>query len=172
MSTLIKTYDIPDNVRKQASKYISLELYDDKMVGKGNKNGDITWFFKNYMTVQWTPANLGTQYATLVFVTHEGAGKILKSNLAKMHDINVIPFCSGMYSYKPANEYAKALCMDVKKVMDEYQAKVSEAASNNDSTIVQEATVAEQIRQLKDLVDEGILTQEEFDAKKKQLLGL
>ena len=31
--------------------------------------------------------------------------------------------------------------------------------------------VADEIRELKDLLDDGILTQEEFDAKKKQLLG-
>lgn len=29
-----------------------------------------------------------------------------------------------------------------------------------------------EIRELKDLLDDGILTQEEFDAKKKQLLGI
>lgn len=31
---------------------------------------------------------------------------------------------------------------------------------------------ADQLRELKNLLDEGILTQEEFDAKKKQILGL
>lgn len=33
-------------------------------------------------------------------------------------------------------------------------------------------TVADQIRDMKSLLDEGIITQEEFDAKKKALLGL
>ena len=33
-------------------------------------------------------------------------------------------------------------------------------------------SVADQIRELKALVDEGILTQEEFEAKKKQMLGI
>ena len=32
--------------------------------------------------------------------------------------------------------------------------------------------VADKIRELKDLLDDGILTQDEFDAKKKQLLGI
>jgi predicted Zn-dependent peptidase len=31
---------------------------------------------------------------------------------------------------------------------------------------------ADQIAKYKDLLDKGIITQEEFDAKKKQLLGL
>lgn len=32
--------------------------------------------------------------------------------------------------------------------------------------------IGNEIRELKDLLDVGILTQEEFDAKKKQLLGI
>lgn len=38
--------------------------------------------------------------------------------------------------------------------------------------VTQERSVADQIRDLKSLLDEGLLTQEEFDAKKKQILGL
>ena len=33
-------------------------------------------------------------------------------------------------------------------------------------------SVVEEIRGLKGLLDDGILTQEEFDAKKRQLLGI
>lgn len=36
----------------------------------------------------------------------------------------------------------------------------------------QVVSVVEEIRGLKELLDEGILTQEEFDAKKRQLLGI
>ena len=32
--------------------------------------------------------------------------------------------------------------------------------------------IAEELKQFKELLDMGIITQEEFDAKKKQLLGL
>ena len=34
------------------------------------------------------------------------------------------------------------------------------------------SSIADEIREYKKLFDEGIITQEEFDAKKKQLLGL
>lgn len=172
MSTLIKTYDIPANVRKQYAKYLSLELYDDKMVGKGSKQGDITWYFKNYMTVQWTPANLGTQFANLVFTTTEGAGRLIQANnLAQAADVNRIMFCSGMFSYATANDYVKNLYLEVKKVFDEYKAKESDIAVGN-ATVVQEVSAADEIKKFKDLLDSGIITQEEFDAKKKQLLGL
>lgn len=173
MSTLIKTYDIPANVRKQYAKYLSLELYDDKMVGKGSKLGDITWYFKNYMTVQWTPANIGTQFANLVFTTTEGAGRLIQANnLAQANDVNRIMFCSGMFSYAPANDYCKSLYLDVKKVFDEYKARESENAVGDNATVVQEVSAADEIKKFKGLLDDGIITQEEFDAKKKQLLGL
>ena len=61
------------------------------MVGKGSPQGDITWYVKNYMTVQWTPANLGTQFANLVFTTTEGAGRLIQpNNLSQAVDINRI----------------------------------------------------------------------------------
>lgn len=167
MSTLIKTYDIPANVRKQYAKFLSLELYDDKMVGKGSKAGDITWYFKNYMTVQWTPANIGTQFANLVFTTTEGAERLIQvNNLKQANDINRIMFCSGMFSYATANKYVKDLYLDVKKVFDEYKARESENVVR-DTTGIQEVSVADEIRKFKSLLDEGIITQEEFDAKKK-----
>ena len=43
---------------------------------------------------------------------------------------------------------------------------------NTATTIINTASGAQEIKQYKELLDEGIITQEEFDAKKKQLLGL
>ena len=39
-------------------------------------------------------------------------------------------------------------------------------------TIVQQASVADEIIKLKQLLDMGVITSGEFDAKKEQLLGL
>lgn len=47
------------------------------------------------------------------------------------------------------------------------QAKVPQAA-----TVVQQTSAADEIKKFKELLDSGVITQEEFDAKKKQLLGL
>ena len=44
--------------------------------------------------------------------------------------------------------------------------------SSNDTTIVNQVSAADEILKLKQLLDSGVLTQDEFDAKKKQLLGL
>lgn len=40
------------------------------------------------------------------------------------------------------------------------------------TTIVQQASSADELKKFKELLDAGIITQEEFDAKKKHLLGL
>ena len=40
------------------------------------------------------------------------------------------------------------------------------------TTIHQETSNADELKKFKDLLDSGVITQEEFDAKKKQLLGL
>ena len=41
--------------------------------------------------------------------------------------------------------------------------------TNSNTTPV---STTEELKSLKDLLDSGVITQEEFDAKKKQLLGL
>ncbi|MBQ8830261.1 MAG: SHOCT domain-containing protein [Oscillospiraceae bacterium] len=172
-SHLIRTYIIPDNVRKQYAKYLSLELYTDRLVGKGGPNGDITYFFKNYMRIQWTPANLGTQFAQLVFITPENASRyITGSNLNDMVDTNKIPFCSGMFSYQEANTYCKSVYLDIKAVMDVFKERESTMSSGGQTIVQQKPSGADEIRKYKALMDEGIITPEEFEAKKKSILGL
>lgn len=168
-SRLIKSIEIPANVRKQYAKYLSLDLYTDKLVGKGGPNGDITYHFKNYMTVQWTPASIATQFAMIVFITHENASNYVSANnLNNMVDTNKIPFCSGMFSYKEANNYVKDLFLQIKEAMDKYKEQENNVPENPASPI----SSADELMKYKALLDSGIITQEEFDCKKKQLLGL
>ena len=47
-----------------------------------------------------------------------------------------------------------------------------EKTQNTGTTIVQNSDEADKLKKYKDLLDSGVITQEEFDAKKKQLLGL
>lgn len=60
---------------------------------------------------------------------------------------------------------ARAFCAEVQKGKE---TKVIVEQPSGD----RKATAAEEIKELKELLDEGILTQEEFDAKKKQILNL
>ena len=120
------------------------------------------------MTVEWTPASVATQFAFIVFITPQNANQYFSlNNINSMIDVNKIPFCSGMFSYAPANEYTKALYLDVKAAFDEYKMHEGE----NNSTVAAVSS-ADELKKFKELLDSGIITQEEFDAKKKQLLGL
>lgn len=51
--------------------------------------------------------------------------------------------------------------------VSEYKSENSAIASNNI-----QPSQTDELKKYKDLLDSGVITQEEFDAKKKQLLGL
>lgn len=47
-----------------------------------------------------------------------------------------------------------------------------ETLQNEDNSVITKSSDAEELIKYKQLLDDGILTQDEFDAKKKQILGL
>lgn len=71
-------------------------------------------------------------------------------------------------SFKRSNKEINADFEEIKKYIEEFNANQK---SNN--TVVQNIkTPIEQIKDLKELLDMGAITQEEFDKKKKELLNL
>lgn len=58
----------------------------------------------------------------------------------------------------------------ISKLLKDRQGEKSGAGPVTDSQIQQ--GVADELKKFKDLLDSGVITQEEFEAKKKQLLGL
>lgn len=170
-NTLIQVYVIPEQVKKQLAKYHVLELYSDRLIGKGSQNGDITYFFKNYIGITWTPASIATQFAQLVFLTPENSSNFVSANnLNSIVDMNKIPFCSGMFSYQEANNYTKMLYLDIKAAMDRFKEYESTAATTQRVQV--NVSSADELKKFKELLDAGVITQEEFEAKKRQLLGL
>ncbi len=175
MSNLIKSFDVPSNVRKRTNLgatqfYEKIDIYDNKMVGLNNGIEEVTWFYKDYNNIQVIKANLNSQFARIVFVTAAGGNKkevliSTRTNIGIQGDLNKVLFCSGMFSYKNANEYAQEVFNTLYKAFNDFKEK-DEVNDNN--TI----SSADEILKFKKLLDEGIITQEEFDAKKKQLLGL
>lgn len=66
--------------------------------------------------------------------------------------------------------YGETVYSGLQKIIEQKKLAFTEAHKPNTRTI--EKSSAEQIMEFKQLLDLGIITQEEFDAKKKQLLGL
>jgi hypothetical protein len=169
---LICVFDIPENVRKQYARFLRLEVYTNKVVGKGSKLGDVTYFYKNYMDVRWTPASLATQFAQIVFITHENASNyVYANNLTALNDVNKIPFCSGMFSYEEANRYAQQVFTAIKEAMTNYQ-NYDHSSTMQQVVIQNETSPSDEILKLKKLLDMNIITEEEFNAKKRQILGI
>ena len=65
-----------------------------------------------------------------------------------------------------------AMVEQAREIVDFIQKKKDELSSPQANTIIQQASTADELKKFKELLDMGVITQEEFDAKKKQLLGL
>ena len=66
------------------------------------------------------------------------------------------------------NEVFRVLSELIIRRQNERNEMINRASANN----VQTQSSADELKKFKELLDMGVITQEEFDAKKKQLLGL
>lgn len=80
-----------------------------------------------------------------------------------LNDENSVPVHPNVY------DEAKEIYEFIEQRRKEIKAENKAASA---TTVIQEKSAAEQIKEFKELLDMGIISQEEFDAKKKQLLGL
>ena len=79
----------------------------------------------------------------------------------------------GWNNNQQAVEKAYQCANDMYQCIKEYKSGMRSVSGYADQReIVPEVSAAQQIKEYKELLDIGALTQEEFDAKKKQLLGL
>ena len=178
MATLVKKIIVPAEQRKKTTLagnlwYDTLEVYDNRVIGYLNGNQTMTWYFKEYTGIDIVKANMNSQFAQVVFLTGMNAKNRAigidfgaSQNLNAMKDTNRILFCSGMFSFRKTNDFAISVGTEIRKAFENYK--------NNDVVEVTGSTSssADEILKYKNLLEQGIITQEEFDAKKKQLLGL
>ncbi len=175
----MKTIKIPAEQRKKTTLasnlyYDTLEIHENKVVGYLDGNQNMTWYFKEYSGIDFVKANMNSQFAQVVFLTGMNAknraiGPDFAStqNLNAMNDTNRILFCSGMFSFSKTNDFANPIANEIREAFENYK--------NNDVVEVNAVSIvsaADELKKFKELLDSGIITQEEFDAKKKQLLGL
>ena len=141
-----------------------LKVYEDRVEinkkGQGFITGNTskTLPMAHIMSVSVTPSTFWAR--GFIEFTVPG-GKDSKNIEEALRNENALPLLAA-----GQNEEA----MEIKAYVEEQILKC--ANNKGGTTIVQQATSpAEELKKMKELLDMGIITQEEFDAKKKQLLG-
>lgn len=176
---LIKTLNIPQEQRKRTTLasnlyYDTLEVYDNKVVGYLNGQQNMVWRYNDYAGIDFVKANMNSQFAQIVFLTginskNRALGVDLFSaqNQNAMKDTNRILFCSGMFNFGKTNDFANSIAEVIKSAFDEFKETSFDTTDSGTGL-----SSADEIRKFKQLLDDGIITQEEFNEKKKQLLGI
>lgn len=175
---LIETIEIPAKLRKKTT-IASVNFYDRiDIFGNhvsGYKNGEISqsWYFKDYNGIDIVNASLNSQFAQVVFLNGInsknrtiGIDFTSSQNKNAINDTNRFLLCGGMFSYSAANDLANYIGQKIRHAFEEYKNHEDDSENNSSNS------VADELKKFKELLDMGILSQEEFDAKKKQLLGL
>lgn len=119
-------------------------------------DGEKTIYYRDCIGVQFKESGLQIGYLQL-----ETASGIMNMKQNNFFNENSFTFDTTVQSNEKMNEVA-----------DYVRGKVEEAKNGGGQTVVKEASAADEIKKFKELLDMGIITQEEFNAKKKQLLGL
>lgn len=147
-----------------------LYLYEDHVVisHRGALNalsmgvkGDKTIYYTDITSVQYKKPGLGAGYLQFSL---PGGKEDRGGVFSAVSDENTITLKAG-----DGRISAKA-----EQVLEVLNQKIREAKTGTQggTTVVQQTSAADEIRKFKELLDMGIITQEEFDTKKKQLLGL
>jgi len=144
-----------------------LKVYEDKCIitteanvisfvtGNGS-DGEKTIYYSDVLGVQFKRSGIQLGYLQL-----ETASSSMNNKSDNFFNENSFTFDSDL----------DVIMEDVQKFVKQ---KVDEAKKQKNAPIIVAGTTsnADEIKKFKELLDAGIITQEEFDAKKKQLLGL
>lgn len=143
----------------------TLKVYDDRV--EINKSG--SGFFRTATSKMLPIANITSVSVTPSTVWARGyieftvpGGKDSKNIEQAMNNENAVLL-------KAVNQ--NDVAMKIKAYIEELI--LNRANNVGGATVIQQAaSPAEELKKFKELLDAGIITQEEFDAKKKQILGL
>lgn len=121
-------------------------------------DGEKTIYFSDCIGVQFKKSGL-----TIGYLQFETAGGIMNNQASNFFNENTFTWDTT----KQSNEKMQEVAAYCKKRVDEIK-----AGKNASPSIVQQLSPADELKKYKELLDMGVITQEEFNAKKKQLLGL
>lgn len=154
----------------QAHTGTSLEVYENYIVIdfvatgtgfanilKGGGNGGKRINISDITAIQFKePAGASIGFMQFTF---PGSGESKMGVVDSINDENSVPVSPQNY----------ALAMEIYDYIESRRESLKAGAGGN---VVQQVSAMDELKKLKELLDMDIVTQEEFDAKKKQLLGL
>ncbi|MBQ3055506.1 MAG: SHOCT domain-containing protein [Oscillospiraceae bacterium] len=155
VNNLGKILDVYENKVVFTSTKSTSTLVTGLVFGNSVTQGEKTIYYKDATGVQYKPSTVLDGYIQV-----ETASGNMTSSSSQYSGENSIQF-----SGKKLNEEAEIVVAYIKDRIEEIKnAPVGGA--------IQQLSPADELKKHKELLDLGIITQEEFDAKKKQLLGL
>lgn len=150
-----KILDVYDNKAVFTSTQSTSTVVTGLIFGTSLTQGEKTIYYKDAIGVQYKPSSIADGYIQI-----ETAAGGMTSSSSQYGGENSIQF-----SGKANNEEAEVIVAYIRK-------KIEEIKNAPAGGVVQQLSPAEELKKFKGLLDMGIISQEEFDAKKKQLLGL
>lgn len=121
-------------------------------------DGEKTIYYKDCVGVQYKKSG-----ATIGYLQLETASGMMNNGGSNFMGENSFTFDTTKISNEKMEEVANYVRTKVEEV---------KSHGDNPTTVIQAVSAADELKKMKDLLDLGIITQEEFEAKKKQLLGL
>jgi hypothetical protein len=142
-----------------------LIVFEDKVIIKtsvtpgsiltGNfSDGEKTIYYADCIGIQFKESGMQLGYLQL-----ETASALMNNRASNFFNENSFTF------------EGSVLNCQMKEVADYIRIKVEECKKQKSGQTVA-VSAADELKKFKELLDSGVITQEEFDAKKKQLLGL
>ena len=155
VNNLGKILDVYDNKVVFTSTQSTSTLVTGFLFGGSVTQGEKTIYYKDALGVQYKPSSVLDGYIQI-----ETAAGNMTSSSSQYGGENSIQF-----SGKERNAEAEVIVAFIKKQID---------AIKNTPTgeAIHKVSPAEELKKYKELLDMGVITQEEFDVKKKELLGL
>ena len=150
-----KILDVYDNKVVFTSTQSTSTLVTGLVFGTSVTQGEKTIYYKDAIGVQYKPSAIADGYIQV-----ETSAGGMTSSSSQYSGENAIQF-----SGKDRNAEAEIIVAFIKNKIDE----IKNAPTGG---VVMQASPAEELKKFKELLDAGIITQQEFDAKKKALLGL
>lgn len=143
-----------------------LKVYEDHCVLTAKKNA-----VSLLITNKFFAGDKKFYYSDLTSVQFRDPGMITDGYMEFEYPGSRSGNSSGAYSSENAIAFTKKDLEKMKEIYNYVDGKIREYKNKGNET-VQQLSPADELKKFKELLDAGIITQDEFDAKKKELLGL